>query len=104
MGGGGEGVVDKWWSEKSGFEGGGPGRRTGRESFSFSAIKTACMRGREGIEREFGKWVLWWFLRDEKVEKIFQDSSDYIREGDGFGFFPSLRLASPIHITHRKFL
>lgn len=23
MGGGGEGVVDKWWSEKSGFEGGG---------------------------------------------------------------------------------
>lgn len=49
MGGGGEGVVDKWWSEKSGFEGGGPGRRTGRESFSFSAIKTACMRGEKRL-------------------------------------------------------
>lgn len=73
-----------------------------RDSASLPSKQLVC--GREGIEREFGKWVLWWFLKDEKVEKIFQDSSDYIREGDGFGFFPSVRLASPIHITHRKFL
>ena len=56
MGGGGEGIVDKCWSGKRGLEGGGPGRRSGRDSFSFSVIKTACIWGEKGLRERERVW------------------------------------------------
>lgn len=45
--------MENWWSGNSGFEGGGPGRRSGRESFSFSAMETASDWEEERLKEGF---------------------------------------------------